>query len=69
MLWFLLQLLSGCATLGLSTGGGIAFWAHIGGFIVGWLIACYWKIHLRHRGRRIVSVDDRIFTFKKRQGW
>jgi rhomboid family protein len=31
--WFLLQLLQGAATLG-STGG-VAFWAHVGGFIAG----------------------------------
>lgn len=31
--WFLLQLLQGTATLG-STGG-VAFWAHVGGFIAG----------------------------------
>ena len=32
--WFLLQLLSGFSTLG-ATGGGVAFWAHIGGFVAG----------------------------------
>ncbi len=31
--WFLLQLLQGTATLG-STGG-VAFWAHVGGFVAG----------------------------------
>ena len=34
-IWFLLQLFSGSvATLG-SAGGGVAWWAHIGGFVVG----------------------------------
>ena len=32
--WFLLQVLSGLGTLGTS-GGGVAFWAHIGGFVAG----------------------------------
>ncbi len=32
--WFLLQLLSGVFSLGQS-GGGVAFWAHIGGFVAG----------------------------------
>ena len=32
--WFLLQLISGVGTLGAS-GGGVAFWAHIGGFVAG----------------------------------
>ena len=31
--WFLLQLLQGTATLGSS--GGVAFWAHVGGFVAG----------------------------------
>lgn len=33
--WFLLQLASGVASLGVSTSGGVAWWAHIGGFIAG----------------------------------
>ena len=35
--WFLLQLLSGVASLGAdaSVTGGIAFWAHVGGFLAG----------------------------------
>lgn len=32
--WFLVQLLSGFASAG-ATGGGVAFWAHIGGFVAG----------------------------------
>jgi membrane associated rhomboid family serine protease len=37
-LWFLLQLVDGIATLGAATaGGGVAFFAHIGGFVLGML--------------------------------
>jgi len=32
--WLLLQLVSGMTTLG-DTGGGVAFWAHFGGFVAG----------------------------------
>jgi membrane associated rhomboid family serine protease len=32
--WFLLQLLQGIPAIG-SEGGGVAFWAHIGGFLAG----------------------------------
>jgi len=32
--WFLVQVLSGVTTYG-SDGGGVAFWAHIGGFVAG----------------------------------
>ena len=36
-IWFLLQLVNGLGSLGVSNaaGGGTAFWAHIGGFVVG----------------------------------
>jgi membrane associated rhomboid family serine protease len=34
-LWFVMQLLSGFASLGFNLSGGIAFWAHIGGFVAG----------------------------------
>ena len=34
-LWFLFQFVLGLGTLGASGGGGIAFWAHIGGFAAG----------------------------------
>lgn len=37
-LWFLLQFIMGAATLG-QEGGGVAFWAHIGGFAFGFLYA------------------------------
>jgi membrane associated rhomboid family serine protease len=38
--WFLLQFLSGAATSGASynRSGGIAFWAHVGGFLAGILL-------------------------------
>ncbi|RYY29165.1 MAG: rhomboid family intramembrane serine protease [Chitinophagaceae bacterium] len=37
-LWFIFQVLNGIGTLGGEEGGGIAYAAHIGGFIVGLLI-------------------------------
>jgi membrane associated rhomboid family serine protease len=33
--WFLLQFISGLVDIGSETGGGVAFWAHIGGFVAG----------------------------------
>jgi membrane associated rhomboid family serine protease len=33
--WFLLQILSGLASLSGNPGGGVAWWAHIGGFAFG----------------------------------
>ncbi len=47
--WFVLQLVSGVGSLG-STGGGVAFWAHAGGFIAGaLLVLLFRKKHLLER--------------------
>ncbi|MCC5795645.1 MAG: rhomboid family intramembrane serine protease [Chromatiales bacterium] len=35
--WFLIQLLGGLSSIG-AQGGGVAFWAHIGGFVAGALL-------------------------------
>jgi membrane associated rhomboid family serine protease len=40
-LWFLLQLLDGLR--GPSGGGGVAFWAHVGGFIAGVVLLPFFK--------------------------
>ena len=38
--WFVLQLFTGVATIGTATGAseGVAVWAHVGGFLAGFLI-------------------------------
>jgi membrane associated rhomboid family serine protease len=40
-LWFVLQLFNGVASLApsVNAGGGVAFWAHIGGFVFGAVVA------------------------------
>lgn len=40
--WFLLQLVSGFSSLG-HQGGGVAFWAHIGGFVAGLILVYLFK--------------------------
>jgi membrane associated rhomboid family serine protease len=50
--WFLLQLFSGVASLGAPAVGveqGIAFWAHIGGFVTGFLIVLVFRPKRRSR--------------------
>jgi membrane associated rhomboid family serine protease len=37
--WFVLQLLDGIGSLGMEAGAGVAFFAHIGGFVGGALVA------------------------------
>jgi membrane associated rhomboid family serine protease len=37
--WFLMQFLSGISSLGTAMNGGVAVWAHIGGFLIGMFTA------------------------------
>ena len=39
MIWFFMQVIPGFLSLGSDQAtGGIAWWAHIGGFVAGWLV-------------------------------
>jgi membrane associated rhomboid family serine protease len=42
--WFLLQFLGGISALGAAATGGVAWWAHVGGFLMGLLLT---KLTLR----------------------
>lgn len=46
-IWFLSQLYFGTLTLGLGSAGGIAWWAHIGGFVLGIFMLPYFR-RFRH---------------------
>lgn len=50
--WFVLQLFSGVGEMGRQLGGGVAYWAHVGGFVFG--LAVTW-LFFRRRGRRPLS--------------
>lgn len=47
-IWFLMQFLQGVATLGADTAG-VAWWAHIGGFVAGFVLV--WFFARRRRSR------------------
>ncbi|MEJ2085642.1 MAG: rhomboid family intramembrane serine protease [Acidobacteriota bacterium] len=58
--WFALQLFSGLGTLGAAQGGGVAFWAHIGGFVAGLvLIKLFKRPQLVSAKRRHVTLPSR----------
>lgn len=44
--WFLIQFFAGTAAISAAQGGGVAWWAHIGGFILGIIFI---KVFPRHR--------------------
>ena len=49
-LWFLMQLTGGLGTLGMDTTGGVAWFAHVGGFISGvGLLRRFQNLHLEIR--------------------
>jgi membrane associated rhomboid family serine protease len=54
--WFLLQLLGGAVSLGRHGEGGVAFWAHVGGFAAGALLV-------------LVFRDPRLMARHPTQGW
>ena len=39
LLWLLTQFVSGFGSIASAQIGGVAWWAHIGGFAIGWIIA------------------------------
>ena len=48
--WFLLQFFSGIGSLGPSAqSGGVAYWAHIGGFALGIATAFFYRLTTRRR--------------------
>ncbi len=40
--WFLVQILGGFVSIG-AQGGGVAFWAHVGGFVAGALLVLLFR--------------------------
>lgn len=51
-LWFVLQFLSGLGSLGATSGadsGGVAFWAHVGGFVAGLVLVRFFGRRVRSR--------------------
>ena len=60
-LWFVLQLVDGVASLGVeSAAGGVALFAHIGGFVAGAVIALILGAVGGARGPRPARSPDRI---------
>jgi len=48
--WFVMQLFSGVLVVGMpQTGGGVAFWAHIGGFLAGMVLVFFFHKPQRPR--------------------
>lgn len=57
--WFVLQFIQGTQSLRVSHGGGVAFWAHIGGFVAGVLVVLLLKQNGWLRPERIATPFQR----------
>ena len=57
VIWFLYQLALGVGSLGMTGAGGVAFWAHIGGFVAGMIAA---PMLATPRRRRVVRTLRRV---------
>lgn len=51
VLWFLLQFFNGVLALGGAVAGGVAYWAHVGGFLCGLLLVWIFAGRSRDRPR------------------
>lgn len=51
--WFILQLFNGLGSVARTSGaGGVAYWAHVGGFIAGLIMAIRYRIRQRRQANR-----------------
>ena len=69
MIWLGLQVIPGILSLGDQAMGGVAWWAHIGGFVAGWLVTPF--LRRRADGYRNYYRDEGIYGFLpdgRRQG-
>ncbi|MBC7146463.1 MAG: rhomboid family intramembrane serine protease [Thioclava marina] len=69
MIWLGLQVIPGILSLGDQAMGGVAWWAHIGGFVAGWLVTPF--LRRRADGYRNYYRDEGISGFLpdgRRQG-
>ncbi len=50
--WFIIQIFSGAGSLAVRDSGGVAWFAHIGGFIIGWILTRFYFKYLPPYGFR-----------------
>jgi membrane associated rhomboid family serine protease len=60
--FWILEQWSSVASLGAATGGGVAWWAHIGGFIFGLIGGLYYRRY-RHQFRHQMEEDGGIIRY------
>ncbi len=69
-LWFVFQFFAGLASLGVPTAntGGVAYWAHIGGFLAGLVLVWFFRNPERVERQRRARALHRAFQ-RVQRGW
>jgi membrane associated rhomboid family serine protease len=60
-IWFVLQFFSGVMSLGGTQAGGVAFWAHVGGFFVGLFFGLVTRLLTKDRSMEVIATDGRRY--------
>jgi membrane associated rhomboid family serine protease len=60
-LWFVYQLFSGVGSIGADASSGVAYWAHVGGFVFGVVIA--WLFYRNRGGGRLAESSRDRYAF------
>ena len=55
--WFLIQVFNGLGTLGMQGSGGVAWFAHIGGFVAGFILVF------------LFEKKERVQVYRRREWW
>jgi membrane associated rhomboid family serine protease len=68
-IWFLLQFFQGTFAVAGQQAGGVAWWAHIGGFATGFLFALMWRAsgHANPPVETRLSYGNRALSFRGRR--
>jgi membrane associated rhomboid family serine protease len=66
--WFLLQFFQGTFSIGATQAGGVAWWAHVGGFAAGFLVAAllYAVGRTRPRVERVLPHTESVTMYRYR---
>lgn len=57
LLWFLMQLVNGLVASAAQAGGGVAWWAHVGGFIAGAAVMLFLQPRQSRRSRSRYDIE------------
>lgn len=65
--WFVIQIVSGFFGAAGMAGGGVAYWAHVGGFVSGMILVLIMggRKYVRRQRERLYPLDDRPYPWRR----